>query len=59
MNKKIEMFDVDAQLDERFGKEGTETRKAAEKRAEAFFTENQHLDSLLNSFQYNTSKHQH
>lgn len=53
------MFDVDAQLDERFGKEGTETRKAAEKRAEAFFTENQHLDSLLNSFQYNTSKHQH
>lgn len=38
MSKKIEMFDVDAQLDERFGKEGTETRKAAEKRAEAFFT---------------------
>lgn len=59
MSKKIEMFDVDAQLDERFGEEGSETRKAAEKRAEAFFTENQHLDSLLNSIQYNTSKHQH
>jgi hypothetical protein len=59
MSKKIEMFDVVAQLDERFGKEGTETREAAEQKAEAFFTGNQHLDSLLNSVQYNTSKHQH
>ena len=32
------MFDVDAQLDDFFGKEGTPERKAAEERANAFFT---------------------
>lgn len=36
--KKIMMFDVDAQLDVTFGKEGTPERKAAENRANAFFT---------------------
>ena len=35
---KIEMFDVDAQLDAAFGKEGTPERRAAEERANAFFT---------------------
>ena len=34
----IEMFDVDAQLDAVFGKEGTPERAMAEKRANAFFT---------------------
>lgn len=33
-----EMFDVDAQLDAFFGKEGTPERRAAEERANAFFT---------------------
>lgn len=33
-----EIFDVDAQLDEFFGKEGTPERRAAEERANAFFT---------------------
>ena len=33
------IFDVDAQLDEFFGKEGTPERRAAEERANAFFTE--------------------
>lgn len=32
------MFDVDAQLDEFFGPEGSPQRKAAEQRADAFFT---------------------
>ena len=32
------LFDVDAQLDGMFGKEGTPSRKAAENRANAFFT---------------------
>ena len=32
------LFDVDAQLDGMFGKEGTPERKAAEDRANAFFT---------------------
>ena len=35
---EIEMFDVDAQLDAAFGKEGTPERRAAEERANAFFT---------------------
>ena len=35
---EIEMFDVDAQLDAVFGKEGTPERRAAEERANAFFT---------------------
>jgi ribosome-binding protein aMBF1 (putative translation factor) len=34
----MEMFDVDAQLDERFGPEGSASRKDAEMRADAFFT---------------------
>ena len=36
--KELKMFDVDAQLDAAFGKEGTPERKAAEDRANAFFT---------------------
>ena len=36
--KGLKMFDVDAQLDAAFGKEGTSERKAAEDRANAFFT---------------------
>ena len=35
--KELKMFDVDAQLDAVFGKEGTPERKAAD-RANAFFT---------------------
>lgn len=40
MKKKneVEMFDVDAQLDAFFGKEGTPQRRAAEEKANAFFT---------------------
>lgn len=34
----LKMFDVDAQLDAVFGKEGTPERRAAEARANAFFT---------------------
>ena len=34
----IEMFDVDAQLDAAFGKEGTPERAMSEERANAFFT---------------------
>jgi ribosome-binding protein aMBF1 (putative translation factor) len=36
--RKMELFDVDAQLDEAFGPEGSASRKAAEQRADAFFT---------------------
>lgn len=36
--EEIKMFDVDAQLDAAFDKEGTEERKAAEDKAYAFFT---------------------
>ena len=36
--KNMEIFDVDAQLDAAFGKEGTPERLAAEERANAFFT---------------------
>lgn len=36
---ELKMFDVDAQLDAEFGKEGTSERIAAEDRANAFFTE--------------------
>ncbi len=36
--KEMELFDVDAQLDEAFGKEGSKERTAAEERANAFFT---------------------
>ena len=36
--KNLEIFDVDAQLDAAFGKEGTPERAAAEERANAFFT---------------------
>lgn len=36
--KEMEMFDVDAQLDAFFGKEGSSERRAAEERANAFFT---------------------
>ena len=36
--KNKEIFDVDAQLDSAFGKEGTPERLAAEERADAFFT---------------------
>ena len=36
--KELKMFDVDAQWDAVFGKEGTPERKAAEDRANAFFT---------------------
>lgn len=35
---EMEIFDVDAQLDDFFGKEGTPERRAAEERANAFFT---------------------
>ena len=35
----IEMFDVDAQLDGAFGKEGSPERVMAEERANAFFTD--------------------
>lgn len=38
MSSQLKMFDVDAQLDVAFGKEGTSERKAAEDRANAFFT---------------------
>jgi ribosome-binding protein aMBF1 (putative translation factor) len=34
----MELYDVDAQLDEFFGPEGSTSRKAAEQRADAFFT---------------------
>ncbi len=36
--KGLKIFDVDAQLDAAFGKEGTPERRAAEDRANAFFT---------------------
>ncbi|MDR0995164.1 MAG: helix-turn-helix domain-containing protein [Tannerella sp.] len=36
--KKVELFDIDAQLDEVFGKVGTPERQEAECRAYAFFT---------------------
>ncbi|MEL5892083.1 helix-turn-helix transcriptional regulator [Bacteroides sp. GD17] len=36
--KELKMFDVDAQLDAAFGREGTQERRAAEDRANAFFT---------------------
>ena len=36
--KELKMIDVDAQLDAVFGIEGTPERKAAEDRANAFFT---------------------
>lgn len=36
--KEPSIFDVDAQLDAAFGKEGSPERKAAEHRANAFFT---------------------
>lgn len=36
--KELKIFDVDAQLDAVFGKEGTPERKAAEDKAHAFFT---------------------
>lgn len=36
--KEMELFDVDAQLNEFFGPEGSPERKAAEQRADAFFT---------------------
>ena len=36
--KELKMSDVDVQLDTVFGKEGTPERKAAEDRANAFFT---------------------
>ena len=36
--KNMEIFDVDAQLDAAFGKEGTSERAAAEEKANAFFT---------------------
>jgi ribosome-binding protein aMBF1 (putative translation factor) len=35
--KKMKIFDVSAQLDERFGKEGTPSRIEAEEQALAFF----------------------
>ncbi len=38
MQEKMKTFDVDAQLDAYFGKEGTPERSAAEDRAHAFFT---------------------
>ena len=34
----MELFDVDAQLDAAFGKEGTPERATAEEKANAFFT---------------------
>ena len=36
--KRRVIFDVDAQLDAAFGKEGTAERMAAEERTNAFFT---------------------
>ena len=36
--KELKMFDVDAQLDAVFGKEGTPERKASEDSANAFST---------------------
>ena len=36
--KNMEIFDVDAQLDATFGKEGTPERATAEMKANAFFT---------------------
>ena len=36
--KNMEIFDVDAQLDAAFGKEGTPERAAAEEKANAFFS---------------------
>ena len=36
--ERTALFDVDVQLDEFFGKAGTPGRKAAEIRADAFFT---------------------
>ena len=35
---ETELFDVDAQIDAFFGKDGTPERRAAEERANAFFT---------------------
>ena len=43
---EMEIFDVDAQLDDFFCKEGTPERRAAEERANAFFNE-QLLDDLF------------
>lgn len=37
-NEKMELFDIDAQLDAKFGKKGTASRAEAEERAYAFFT---------------------
>ena len=37
-NNEMEQFDVDAQIDAFFGKEGTPQRRAAEEKANAFFT---------------------
>ena len=42
-NNKV-IFDVDAQLDAAFGKEGTPERAAAEKKANAFYS-NGHIIS--------------
>lgn len=36
--RELKMFDVNAQLDAAFGKEGAPKRKTAEDRANAFFT---------------------
>lgn len=36
--KELKLFDVDAQLDAAFGKEGTPGRRSAEDKAHAFFT---------------------
>lgn len=36
--KKDDFFDVNALIDERFGKEGTESRAEAEEKAYAFYT---------------------
>lgn len=36
--EEMKMFDVDAQLDAYFGKEGTPERRVTEEKANAFFT---------------------
>ena len=45
---RMNLFDVDTQLDEFFGKEGTPERKAAEERAYAFYSKQINMEDKKN-----------
>ena len=45
---RMNLLDVDAQLDEFFGKEGTPERKAAEERAYAFYSKQINMEDKKN-----------